>query len=102
MGIADEAIRVDGKLDESVWNTVDSIAALSQVEPRQGAVPPMRTIVRVLSTGTAIVIGIIAEDPEPARIVSFARQRDAALSSEDHIKIVLDTYLDGRSGMCLQ
>ncbi|HUQ48366.1 MAG TPA: DUF5916 domain-containing protein [Gemmatimonadaceae bacterium] len=91
-------MRVDGRLDESAWTTTDSITTLTQVEPTERGVPSARTVVRVVTTASAIVIGITAEDPEPGRIVSFSRQRDASLSSEDHVKIVLDTYLDGRSG----
>jgi len=55
-------------------------------------------VVRVLATSDAIIVGVRADDPEPARIVSYARERDATLDAEDHIKIVLDTYRDGRSG----
>ncbi|MDP9203392.1 MAG: carbohydrate binding family 9 domain-containing protein [Gemmatimonadota bacterium] len=91
-------IRVDGQLTEPAWNIADSIAGLTQVEPNEGAAPSMLTVVRVITTADAIVIGVRADDPQPSRIVSFARQRDAVLDSEDHIKIVLDTYLDGRSG----
>src|SRR5438045_3458622 len=93
-----DKIRVDGQLTEPAWTTADSIAGLTQVEPNEGVAPSMRTVVRVIATADAIVIGVRADDPEPSRIVSFARQRDAVLDSEDHIKIVLDTYLDGRSG----
>ena len=97
VGAAPGGIRLDGLLDDSAWAGADS-AELTQVEPHEGAVPTGRTVVRVLATPDAIVIGIRADDPEPGRIVSFARQRDASLSSEDHVKIVLDTYGDGRSG----
>lgn len=92
------AIRLDGILDEPEWSTADSIANLVEVEPREGGTPAARTVVRVLTTGDAILFGIRADDPEPARIVSYARERDASLDNEDHIKLVLDTYLDGRSG----
>src|SRR4030095_64903 len=91
-------IRLDGELREAAWQTVDSIAPLTQVEPTQGAAPSARTVVRVLTTGDAIVFGIRAENPPGVGLVAFARQRDAVLDSEDHIKLVLDTYLDGRSG----
>lgn len=91
-------IRIDGRLDEPEWPAADSIADLTQIEPREGATPNGRTVVRVLAVPDALIIGIRADDPEPARITSFARQRDASLTSEDHIRIVLDTYLDGRSG----
>ena len=91
-------IRIDGRLTEAAWSSADSIADLTQVEPLEGAVPSARTVVRVLTTGDAIIVGVRADDPEPSRIVSFARQRDAALDNEDHIKIVFDSYMDGRSG----
>ncbi len=91
-------IAVDGKLDEPEWMGADSIANLTQVEPRQGGTPSGRTVVRVLAQRDAIVFGIRADDPEPDRITAYARQRDAGLGSEDHIRVVLDTYLDGRSG----
>src|SRR5947207_3335413 len=93
-----DRIRVDGRLSEPAWTTADSIAGLTQVEPNEGVAATMRTVVRVIATEDAILIGVRADDPEPSRIVSFARQRDAVLDTEDHIKIVLDTYLDGRSG----
>ena len=90
-------VHLDGKLDDPAWATADSIT-LTQVEPNEGAAPSARTVVRVLVTAGAVIIGIRADDAEPGGIVSFARQRDAALSNEDHVKIVVDTYGDGRSG----
>ena len=91
-------LRLDGLLAESAWAAADSIANLTQTEPSEGAAPSGRTIVRVLVTQDALIFGIRAEDPDPRALTSFARERDANLSSEDHIRIVLDTYLDGRSG----
>ena len=95
---AAQVIHLDGQLREPVWLTVDSIAPLTQVEPAQGAAPSARTVVRIIATGDAIVFGIEADNPPGVGLVAFARQRDAVLDNEDHIKIVLDTYLDGRSG----
>jgi hypothetical protein len=92
------ALKVDGVLDEAAWSSTDSIADLTQIEPVEGQQPTGRTVVRVLSTGDAIIFGIRAYDPDAARITSFARNRDAVLTNEDHVRIVLDTYLDGRSG----
>jgi hypothetical protein len=91
-------VELDGRLNEPVWSSADSIANLTQSEPKQGTQPTGRTVVHVLTNGTLILIGVRADDPEPLRIVSYARERDAVLDDEDHIKIVLDTYRDGRSG----
>ena len=81
-----------------MWQTVDSIAPLTQVEPRRElhrargrSSASSRPATRSCSGSRPII------RPE-SRLVAFARQRDAVLDSEDHIKIVLDTYLDGRSG----
>ena len=92
------SIALDGRLDEPVWRTADSVANLIQIEPAEGVAPTGRTVIRVLAARDALIIGVRADDPEPARITSFARERDAALANEDHIKLVLDPYLDGRSG----
>lgn len=91
-------VRIDGVLNEPVWRTADSITSLTQVEPHQGTAASARTVVRVLATADAIVFGVRADYTPGVRIVSFARNRDASLGNEDHIKIVIDTYRDGRSG----
>jgi len=92
------SIRVDGRLDEPAWAEADSISSLTEIEPTEGAAPTGRTVVRVLASESELLIGIRADDPAPGRITAFARSRDASLASEDHLKIVLDSYLDGRSG----
>ena len=95
---ASGAIRLDGRPDEAAWGTADSITALTQSEPRAGAASSARTVVKVLATGDALVFGIRAEYAQGVPVVAYARERDNALTNEDHVKIVLDTYLDGRSG----
>jgi len=89
--------RMDGLLDEPQWRTADSIAGLAQVEPMQDGPPSHRTVVKVLASPDALVIGVRAYD-DPGGIVSFARAPDAELGSEDHVRVVLDTFLDGRTG----
>ena len=81
-----------------MWLVADSIGELTEIEPVAGKTPLGKTVVRVLANENEIVIGVRADDPHAEGIVSFARERDATLTNEDHIKIVLDTYLDGRSG----
>ena len=98
VGSLSGSLRLDGRLDEPAWSATDSIADLTQTEPVEGATPSGRTVVRVIADGAGIAIGIRADDPDASRITAFARARDADLSSEDHLKIILDTYLDGRSG----
>jgi hypothetical protein len=91
-------LHIDGALQEPDWLDADSIANLTQVEPREGATPVGRTVVRVLADRSAIYVGMIAYDPDAPGIVSQARDRDAGLGNEDHIRFVLDTFLDARTG----
>ncbi len=94
-------IQIDGVLDEPDWQAASAIPDLVMIEPTEGARPTGRTEVRVLAGVSAIVFGFVCEDPDPAGIVSFTKQRDGELDEEDHIKIVLDPFRDGRSGYVL-
>lgn len=89
---------LDGRLDETAWAQADSTAAFNQTEPREGERGSGRTVARFLTTADAIYVGITLTNPDSVPIVAFARDRDAAMGSEDHVKIVIDSYLDGRSG----
>src|SRR4029434_1225206 len=98
IGSITSPIRLDGRLDESAWTTADSIPILTERERREGATPPGRTVARVLMDAEQIIIGVRVEYADSIRVVNFARERDAALSNEDHLKLILDTFRDGRSG----
>ena len=90
VGRVNGALRLDGHLDEAFWRAADSIPRLTETEPNEGGVPAGRTVVRVVTDGATIVIGVVADDPEPARITSFSRSRDADLEDEDHVRIILE------------
>src|SRR6185295_16885915 len=91
-------LTVDGMLSEPVWDGADVATDFRQADPVEGAPPTGVTRVRVLAGPKALVIGIECDDPDASGIVSFSKQRDAELESEDHVRIVLGTFLDGRSG----
>ena len=96
--VAKVELQLDGVLSEPAWGTADSITTMRTVEPEEGGDPVGKTIVKVLVSPTEIVIGLICNDPDPSGIISFSKARDAELDDEDHVVIVLDTFLDGRSG----
>jgi hypothetical protein len=91
-------VHIDGVLNEVIWESAEATDALTQTDPREGAAPSARTLIRVLADARAIVIGIVCEDPDPNSVVSFSVRRDAGLNSEDHVRIVLGPFRDGRSG----
>jgi hypothetical protein len=97
-GALPAALAIDGHMSESAWESADATDDFRQTDPAEGAPPSARTHVRVLADARSIVIGIICEEPDPAGIVSFSVRRDADLESEDHIRVVLGPFADGRSG----
>ncbi len=90
---------LDGILTEEEWaEAPDSISNLITVEPREGGEPAGRTVVKILASARELVLGIRCEDPDATGIFSPSKGRDAILDEEDHVLLVLDTFLDGRSG----
>ena len=94
----DENIRIDGSLAEEIWYQADSIYEFRAVEPVVNATPSHKTVTRILADSKNIYVGVICYDDQPDGIVSFSKARDRELKDEDNIKIVLDTYFDGRNG----
>jgi hypothetical protein len=92
------SIKLDGVLDEPAWAAAPRIETLTMSEPTAGGTASATTTVRVLADDRALFIGIVCLDRARSGIVSFTKQRDAVLNSEDHVTIVLDTFMDGRSG----
>ncbi len=93
----DTALVFDGRLDESFWQQVAGSDTFAQQEPREGEAPTERTELRVVYDKNNLYIGVILYDSNPDGILSFQRQRDAALSTDDRFMWILDTYDDGRS-----
>ena len=97
-GVMAGELRVDGALDEPMWASALPIDQFVQVDPDEGQPATMRTTIRVIASTSSLAIGIVCEDSNPDGIVSFSVRRDAGLNDEDHVRIVLGPFLDGRSG----
>jgi Domain of unknown function (DUF5916)/Carbohydrate family 9 binding domain-like len=97
-----EAIHLDGRLDESAWQSARPIGVLRQREPLENAEPSEETVVRVLYDDDALYIGIVSRDRSPREIVSTQLTRDGNLDVDDRITIVLDPFFDHRNGFFFQ
>jgi hypothetical protein len=91
-----EPIRLDAALSESVWTNADSIVDFRQREPLEGAPATERTIVKVVRTADQLYIAVRAYDRDIANVRSAQLRRDADLSSDDNITILIDSYRDRR------
>lgn len=93
-----DTVRIDGILSELAWSVADMADTFAQTDPSEGAPPTFRTAVQVLAGRNTLIIGIVCDDADPHGIVSFSVRRDAGLQSEDHVRVVLGPFRDGRSG----
>ncbi|MEM9304466.1 MAG: DUF5916 domain-containing protein, partial [Pseudomonadota bacterium] len=60
--------------------------------------PPVETEVLLIDTGTSLLVGFQARDPDPEAIRAFFRDRDAAYR-DDMVGVVLDTFNDERRAL---
>jgi uncharacterized protein DUF5916 len=83
--------------DQVDWAAADSIDDLRQREPHQGAPASERTIVHVAQDGSALIIRVRCFDSEVPHIRATQLRRDADLSSDDDVELLIDSFNDHRS-----
>ncbi|MDW3650120.1 MAG: DUF5916 domain-containing protein [Bacteroidia bacterium] len=98
-GLLSGSIKLDGVLDEKDWENAPINDRFRTTVPVEGGEPSGRTQLRVLAHPQYLLIGIECFDSEPDRIINFSKLRDVALEEEDHVRIVIDPFLDGQSGI---
>jgi hypothetical protein len=96
------AIRLDGRLTESDWESTSPIGPLVQREPVEGRPPTESTDVRVLFDDDFIYVGIVCHETHPGGIIATQLTRDANLDVDDSVTIVFDPFFDHRNGFFFQ
>ncbi len=95
-----EEIKVDGVLDEAVWQSVEPIRQLYQIQPDQGEPATEESEVRILYDDKKLYFGFIFFDSEMDKIVANDMRRDSpGLRSNDYGFLLLDTYNDRRNAV---
>ena len=93
-----EAIKLDGKLDEPVWETAIHISNFTQRELNIGKPATERTEVAIVYTANTLYIGFWGYDGEPDKLVAREMKRDFEFDLEDNFEVIIDTYNDDRNG----
>jgi hypothetical protein len=96
-----EAPVIDGFVNDAVWKNASVVSELYQKEPKTGQPASEKTEFLFLFDNNNIYIGIRCFD-DPGGIIAKELARDVSLGEDDRIQIILDTYLDGRSGYWFQ
>lgn len=97
--VISNSINIDGLFDEPEWQLAPINDQFQTIVPEEGGIPSGKTEIMVLAHPRFLAIGIRCFDENPEAIVSFSKLRDTDLDEEDHIRLVLDPFLDGQSGI---
>ena len=94
-----EEIKVDGVFDEPIWQSVEPIRQLYQIQPDQGEPATEASEIRILYDDKKLYFGFIFYD-EMDKIVANDMRRDSpGLRSNDYGFLLLDTYNDRRNAV---
>ncbi len=92
-----EAPKIDGVLDDPIWQRLDPITDFRQREPVEGAEATERTEVRIAYDADHLYFGFIMHDREPAKVRANVFDRGGRIDKDDRVIIALDTYHDRRN-----
>jgi hypothetical protein len=92
-----ETPRIDGRLDDDIWQRIPAVTDFVQFEPVEGAAPSEETRVQIAYDEEALYIALRCFDQNPDAIVSRLVRRDAD-SEADWVTISLDPHLDRQTG----
>jgi hypothetical protein len=98
----DHAPKLDGTLDDPLWQSAKPITNFRQREPHEGQSPTEKTEVHILFTSNAIYFGISCYDSDPSRIVGSELRRDVSQDLDDYFEIVIDPTNDHRNAYAFQ
>jgi hypothetical protein len=89
---------IDGHLDDPAWAGAPVIGDFVQLDPDDGKPATQPTEVRIGYDQNNLYFGIRCFDSEPGKIHENGLQRDADISYDDRVRIVLDTFHDRANG----
>jgi hypothetical protein len=90
-------VRIDGHLDEAVWQRAEIATDFVQQRPAPGEGATQRTEARILYGRDAIYVGMRMYDSSPDSITTQLARRDATGLTSDWAHVLLDSYHDRRT-----
>src|SRR5437870_519884 len=90
-------ITIDGVLDEPDWKAATPIGEIRQREPHEGERATESTEVKLLYDSQSLYVGVMCFDSDPKHIIGTQMSRDADLSTDDRIEILIDSFRDRRN-----
>jgi hypothetical protein len=97
-----DALQIDGRLDEAAWVQADPATGFIQRNPDEGAPATERTEIRILYDAGILYIGARMFASDPDALVVTQMRRDSRLHGDEYLDVVLDTFHDHRNAFQFQ
>jgi hypothetical protein len=88
---------IDASDADEVWRTAVAVSGFRVFDPTEDGEPVFRTEARIAYDARTLFVFVRMHDPRPDSIVSLLSRRDTRTQS-DQVKVMIDSYLDRRSG----
>jgi hypothetical protein len=92
-----QAIALDGKLDDPVWQKAAAATGFHVWTPDRGTLPSEETVFKVAYDEDAVYFAVACLARDPSSIISRLSRRDR-FSNSDLVSVYVDPYLDRTTG----
>ena len=98
------ALRIDGTLDEAIYESIPAISDFVQNDPVEGAPSTEKTEVWIFFDGDNVYVTARCWDSEPGRLIANEMRRDSfnIVQSNDGFGFAFDTFHDGRNSVAFE
>ncbi|HEY7515572.1 MAG TPA: carbohydrate binding family 9 domain-containing protein, partial [Vicinamibacteria bacterium] len=91
------AVTLDGDLSEPAWREAAPITRFWDITFGDNRAPLVETRAFVMYDAKALYVGVVCDDPEPAKIRAPFVERDNVFATQDNVAVFVDTRNDRRA-----
>ena len=88
---------IDGILDDACWQNSAKTGELIQFEPQRGEPATQPTTIYVVYDANNLYVAFECFKTDMNNLAANQTRRDSFFFSDDHVEILIDTFLDGRN-----
>ena len=89
--------KIDGKLDDICWQKSAKTGELRQFEPQRGEPATQPTTIYVGYDANNLYVAFECFKTDMDQLAANLTRRDSFFFSDDHVEVLIDTFLDGRN-----
>ena len=92
---------IDGKLDDACWQNSAKTGNLIQFEPQRGEQATQPTTIYLAYDANKLYVAFECFKTDMDNLAANQTRRDAFFFSDDHVEVLIDTFLDGQELLCI-